>query len=375
MFIGHNLQKWPIYFVFWPIPYVIQGGICLFWPINLSMIHKQLKERLWLQLQQNDGPVSLSALLEAVEADIPERTARRWLRQWVDEGVVERVGRNKGTSYCCLQRGAPKAFSFLDGLDEDLKDSVLKQLRDQWTHSSTAIEGNTLTLGDTHFLLEEGLTISGKPLKDHQEVLGHAQAIDLLYQMVAKPIRKDELFALHLAVQTSIVNDIYKPNGAWKLEPNGTYTVTEDGRRHFIEYALPKDVDALMGELFNYINRPEYEKLAISDAPAVYARLHMGLVHIHPFWDGNGRIARLLANIPLLRSGLPPLMISQQTRREYIHVLAEYQLALPQLSLDTGVWPEECRLSPFIDFCDSAYQQTLQIVEEAKALQQRRSSR
>lgn len=71
-------------------------------------------------------------------------------------------------------------FKFLSDLDKDLQKVLLIQLRNLWTHTSTAIEGNTLTLGETAFVLEEGLTISGKPLKDHQEVVGQIRAGDEL---------------------------------------------------------------------------------------------------------------------------------------------------------------------------------------------------
>ena len=66
---------------------------------------------------------------------------------------------------------------FYDHLDEDIKNRLLAQIRNVWTHHSTSLEGNSLTLGETDFLLEEGLTIQGKPLKDHNEVYGHAKAI------------------------------------------------------------------------------------------------------------------------------------------------------------------------------------------------------
>ena len=75
-------------------------------------------------------------------------------------------------------------LTFLQNLDPDLRRALMLQLRNLWTHSSTAIEGNTLTLGETAFVLEEGLTVSGKPLKDHEEVMGHARATDLLYQIL-----------------------------------------------------------------------------------------------------------------------------------------------------------------------------------------------
>ena len=72
-------------------------------------------------------------------------------------------------------------MEFFKHLDSDLKTALKAQLRDLWTHTSTALEGNSLTLGETKFVIEEGLTVSGKPLADHQEVVGHARAIELIY--------------------------------------------------------------------------------------------------------------------------------------------------------------------------------------------------
>ena len=90
---------------------------------------------------------------------------------------------------------------FLEGLSEDIKKNLLEQLRVLWTHASTAIEGNTLTLGETAFVLSEGLTISGKPLKDHRDIEGHARAIDLLYGLLNKDeITTADLFDLHRLV-------------------------------------------------------------------------------------------------------------------------------------------------------------------------------
>lgn len=88
-------------------------------------------------------------------------------------------------------------LNFLNGLDQDLQKALLTQLRNLWTHTSTAIEGNTLTLGETAFVLEEGLTISGKLLKDHEEVVGHARASDVVYAFVesGSDLTEKDLFA------------------------------------------------------------------------------------------------------------------------------------------------------------------------------------
>ncbi|NIP95922.1 MAG: Fic family protein, partial [Akkermansiaceae bacterium] len=89
----------------------------------------------------------------------------------------------------------------------------------------------TLTLGDTHFILEEGLTVSGKPIREHQEVIGHASAIGLMYRALSDPLTENTLFDLHRAVQAEVTHDVYRPTGAWKVEPNGTYTIDAAGKR------------------------------------------------------------------------------------------------------------------------------------------------
>jgi Fic family protein len=179
------------------------------------------------------------------------------------------------------------------------------------------------------------------------------------------------VFALHQAVQTAPVTDFYKPQGAWKLEPNGTYAIGSDGKQVFIEYALPIDTPSLMLELIEAVNNAGC--ITIDNAHETYARIHMGTVHIHPFWDGNGRIARLLANIPLLRAGLPPLTISQADRRRYIRLLANYQIGVGQLNRATGVWPEPEKLHDFSEYCRANYASTRDLVAAAFAVQERRT--
>jgi Fic family protein len=269
--------------------------------------------------------------------------------------------------------GPLPALACLAGLDPDLQRSLLAQVRDLWTYGSTALEGNTLTLGETKFVIEEGLTVSGKPLKDHQEVVGHARAIELVYGLLedwpARPVTAEQLFALHGAVQTSMVTDIYKPIGAWKREPNGTYAVTEDGRQTFIDYAAPADVPALMDAWLAELNRQGAAALDEDAALTAYARLHLGFVHIHPFWDGNGRMARLVANLPLLRAGQLPVVIDARERKRYIDTLAAYQLAVGPLTPATGVWPRPDLEAPFVRLCRDAYAATRALVAAAHAQQ------
>jgi Fic family protein len=338
------------------------------------MAHKLQKLVALSVLKQSADTISASVLASRL-GSVPQRTLRRWLNAWVEEGVIEKSGEGRATRYryCKSEADPTTSLLFLQELDKDLKVSLLKQLRDMWTYNSTAIEGNTLTLGDTHYVLEEGLTISGKPLKDHQEVIGHARAIDLLYQVLSKPISDLFIFDLHKAIQAEKITDIYKPLGAWKVELNGTYAITREGLQTFIEYALPVYVPGLMSELIDYINSVDKESLTVSNAHQYYARIHMGIVHIHPFWDGNGRIARLLANIPLLKAGLPPLVIPQDQRREYIQTLADYQISVGQLDEASGLWPNTEQLKDFEHYCESIYSFTKALVDHAHELQLNRN--
>jgi Fic family protein len=266
-------------------------------------------------------------------------------------------------------------FKFLSDLDKDLQEALLIQLRNLWTHTSTAIEGNTLTLGETAFVLEEGLTIAGKPLKDHQEVVGHAQAIDLIYDCLQndRTFAEADLFALHMAVQTEVVVDVYKPVGGWKKEPNSTVGVV-DGRQVIFEYGTPADVPRLMGDWFNLYGelcraiKPGDRQQALT----AYVQLHIGFVRIHPFFDGNGRLARLVANIPVLMAGLPPIIIPREHRKAYIDTLSTYHFAVGQIRAGDELVPESESLQPFIDFCRAAWQATMDLVDEVRKRQQAR---
>jgi len=338
------------------------------------MARKSQREATLAVLQRSATPLSLTDISRRTGPDVPRRTLRRWLSDWVAEGRVERSGVGRATRY---QHTIPVAddvapLGFLRDLDNDIRTELLAQIRDLWTHTSTALEGNTLSLGDTHFILQEGLTISGRPLKDHLEVIGHARAIDLLYQCLNEPLTADIVFDLHKAVQTEQVTDIFKPNGAWKVEPNGTHAVASDGRQVFIEYAMPHHVPALMAEIVDFLNALTVENVTASSAHEHYSKIHVGIVHVHPFWDGNGRIARLLANIPLLKAGLPPLTIPAEERRAYLQLLADYQIATGQLDSDTGVWPGTSRLTDFSEFCATSYQATRKLVSAAYDVQSRR---
>ncbi len=266
-------------------------------------------------------------------------------------------------------------FKFLDDLDKDLRKSLLTQLRNLWTHTSTAIEGNTLTLGETAFVLQEGLTISGKPLKDHQEVVGHARAIDLLYDYLQKghEFSETDLFTLHKAVQTEAIFDVYKPVGGWKKEPNSSVNVV-NGKQIIFEYGWPNDIPQLMEGWFALYREIDQtiEPGNTQQALTAYVQLHVAFVRIHPFFDGNGRMARLIANLPVLKSGLPPIIIPREERKQYIDTLSAYHFDVGQIRVGNEILPKPEKLKPFAAFCMQAWQGSISLVEETRKKQRNR---
>jgi len=158
-------------------------------------------------------------------------------------------------------------------------------------------------------------------------------------------------------------------------QPNGTYALDKHNQRIYNEFAQPAHVEYLMTEVLKTINSLINAEISVDEAPRIYAKIHVGLVDIHPFGDGNGRLARLIANLPLLNAGLPPIMISQQDRREYISLLSDYDTAIGQINVNTGVWPDEALLTDFNRFCAASYALTQQIIHEAVNIQQTRNVR
>jgi len=261
---------------------------------------------------------------------------------------------------------------FYDGLNNDIKTILFAQIRNLWTHTSTAIEGNTLTLGDTAFLLDEGLTVSGKPLKDHEEVFGHAKAIELIYKFVElDKLTASDLFALHKAILTERITDTYKPIGNWKNTPNYTSCITSAGNQAWREFPSPDSTGELMADWLNLFNHVKKNNLSESEAIQYYAELHLYFVTIHPFFDGNGRMARLIANLPLLCSGFPPIVIATTDRYSYKKAISSYQETVASLNtLKTlSTLPDNDEKKFFMTLCRENWQPTLELVKEARLKQ------
>jgi Fic family protein len=218
------------------------------------------------------------------------------------------------------------AFERAKRENADLWPIVQKKLKVRWTADSNAIEGSTLTFAETLFFLEQGLTVEGKPLKDFLDARNHADAIDYLMQVVRdkRPLTAGllrELNALLLAGVKSATafdqqgrrSDKPATPGEYKSMPN--HVLRADGTIH--RYVDPVHVAAEIDELVAWVDR-EAGQL---DPIVVAAIAHYNLVRIHPFDEGNGRGARLLMNLILMKAGQVPAVIRNEERRRYIDAL------------------------------------------------------
>jgi len=260
----------------------------------------------------------------------------------------------------------------LQSLDPDLLEAFQQKLRVLWTHSSTALEGNTLDEGETLGVLQYGLTIAGKPLLHHNEVLGHSRALDLVYKLLLNKqhLSEEVLFELHSAIQTAVEVDYFKPVGVWKREPNST--LAKLGGKTVIHdtYAAPEHVALLikswLEEFANVRRNPDISPL---DA---YVWSHATFIRIHPFADGNGRLARLVANIPVLEKGFLPVLIPVEKRLAYMESLAVWQMASGILKPGEGFVGDDLAISGFREFCADAFNLSQSLLSEVTALQEAR---
>jgi Fic family protein len=179
------------------------------------------------------------------------------------------------------------------------------------TYSSNAIEGNTLTRSETALVLEKGITISGKPLKDHLEAIGHRDALHFVRTLAeaGEPLREVDIREIHRLVMARV-----DPEEAGRYSTHQRMIAGSP-----LVLPMPVEIPALMAEFAAW--------LAVAPAgPETGFATHARLVAIHPFSDGNGRTARLLMNLLLLRAGYPPLVIGPEHRAAYIDALQALQL-------------------------------------------------
>ena len=194
-----------------------------------------------------------------------------------------------------------------------LPSHIMQKIKDglfvEWTYNSNSIEGNTLTLQETKIVLEQGMTVKGKSLREHFEATNHHEAIDFLETLI-KPkyiLSEKDIIELQNIILTKIEKDY-----AGRYRTGGVRIV---GANFTPPNALK--VYDLMKDLVSWINE---NPLNLSDI-ALATVFHHRFVHIHPFSDGNGRTVRLAMNLLLMRKGFPPAIILKNDRKKYYAAL------------------------------------------------------
>jgi Fic family protein len=215
-------------------------------------------------------------------------------------------------------------------LPKATEERIMQKLRLDWNYHSNAIEGNRLDYGETVAFLMHGITAKGKTLKDHLDIKGHNDAIQLLLSIVkdergfseadirtlhkmilVEPYETDAITADGQATKKQILL------GDYKKTPNSVKTRT--GEMHY--YASPEETPIRMAELMVWYK----EAKANSEVhPLVLAAIfHHEFVAIHPFDDGNGRMARILMNLILLQKNFPVVVVKKDDRNNYYGVLSQ----------------------------------------------------
>jgi Fic family protein len=210
------------------------------------------------------------------------------------------------------------------------------------TYTSNAIEGNTLSAAETELVVEKGITVAGKPLRDHLEALDHFEALGFVHALAAQgqPITEFTVRQLHeLVVRRS------HPEIAGQYATVARLVRTDDGRHDF---PPPAEVPALMGAFGQWLQ-------AAPATPDAAFEAHKRLVGVHPFNDGNGRTARLLMNLVLIRSGYPPIAVRPVDRLDYIRGLAAAQAGQDEGAFEALLYRRlDETLGEYLDALDQA---------------------
>jgi Fic family protein len=215
-------------------------------------------------------------------------------------------------------------------LSSEMEKRIMQKFRLDWNYHSSHIEGNSLTYGETKALLLFHQTAQAKPLKDHLEMSGHDEAIKNIEDVVKqkRPLTESFIRELHeIILKQPYEVDAITPDGnpTKKLVQIGKYKTTSNHVKtttgEIFYFASPEETPSKMGELLTWYN----ENLNKTETdPVLFAtEFHYRFIRIHPFDDGNGRIARLLMNFILMQKGYPPAIIKTEDKQNYFNALQQ----------------------------------------------------
>lgn len=194
-----------------------------------------------------------------------------------------------------------------------LLQKLKQQFQVEMTYNSNGIEGNTLTLNETYWVFQEGITVKGKSLKEHLEVKDHKRALELLYRLVENPTDLDFNDKLIKELHQAVI-ELSEEVDDYDYRQTDVFIAGSDHKP-----TSPLAISDEMKELLQWAQREKHQYHIIEFA----AIFHHRFAQIHPFLDGNGRTARLLMNLFLMREGFPLVIILKNDRQKYYRVLRQ----------------------------------------------------
>ena len=192
------------------------------------------------------------------------------------------------------------------------KTELIKWLKTELAYTSNAIEGNTLTRKETQLVIEENLTSSSKPLKNYIEAVNHSKAFSKIIELIdtGAAINEKVILEIHKIILTGLDDNNAGFYRNCPVRISGSNVIMPN----------PMKVPQLMSEFFKWLEKN------IDNEPDSAIMAHLKFVSIHPFTDGNGRCARLLMNLLLLKYNYAPIIIRPTDRKKYLSVIENYQL-------------------------------------------------
>ncbi|MCA4792690.1 Fic family protein [Myroides odoratimimus] len=212
-----------------------------------------------------------------------------------------------------------------------LSQEQLRQLhhkfRLEWNYNSNSMEGNTLTVAETRSVMIGNIEVHRKPLKDILEVKGHDEVISEILRIGKAELRLSEkrIKEIHMGIMQEEDPVLREQIGQWKVQANEI--INHKGEKFL--FALPEEVPEKLHDLLNRTNAAiDRIVRGQKDAPHpidVALNFHIDYLNIHPFYDGNGRTARILSNLILVALGYPPFWITEQERDVYYRYIGDIQ--------------------------------------------------
>ena len=262
-----------------------------------------------------------------------------------------------------------KEWLSLQPLNREDQSRLNRKFMLEFNYNSNHIEGNTLTYTQTELLLMFGETMGSAVFREYEEMKAHNAGLELIKTEAAdkeRPLTENFIRELNKII---LVEDFWKKNdsestpykirvGVYKTRPNSVITVTGEK----FEYASPEETPDLMSDLVKRYS--DEERQGVLNPVELAALFHYRYIRIHPFEDGNGRIARLLVNYILLRHDYPPVIVPSADKKNYLTLLHRCDTAVGYNPYD-GATATIKQIGPFADYIENLAEHSLKTAVKA----------